>query len=285
MSVRSEARPRAGGSDVAGRVGRFPRLTALWRQRRVLALLVSRDLKVKHADSYLGYVWTVLDPLLMAGVYWLLFTQLMDRQVGEDPYIVFLLCGLLPWLWANGAVRGSMRAFNKDAKLVRSTNLPREIWVLRMVLSRLMDFVLAIPVLAFFAVLNGAQPSWQLVFVPVAMVLQGVMLTGLALLLAPIVILFSDIERLVRLAMRLLFFLSPVVYGLEDVQRRLGDTAANFYAVNPFAGIIDVYRLSFFPDQWPGWLPIATSTVTAFLLLLAGARVFRRLEPMVLKEI
>lgn len=270
---------------MAVRVERASRVRALWEQRRVLQLLVVRDLKVKYADSLLGYVWSILDPLLMAGMYWFVFTVLMDRGLGEEPYIVFLLCGMLPWQWATGVVRGSTRAFNKDAKLVRSTSLPREIWVLRVVLSRMMDFLLSLPVLALFAVLTGATVSWHVVFVPVAILLQFVMLTGLALLLAPITLLFSDIERLVRLAMRLMFFLSPVIYGLHDVERRLGDTIARLYVLNPFAGLLDLYRTSFFAEEWSGWLPLTTSVVTAVLLLVVGSVVFRRFEAMVLKEI
>lgn len=259
-------------------------LGALWGNRRVLQLLVFRDFKVKYADSAIGYVWSILEPLLMAGIYWFVFTQLMTRRLGEEPYIVFLLCGLLPWQWANGVVRGSMRAFNKDSKLMRSTSLAREIWVLRTVLSRFMDFAFSLPVLAVFAILNDATPSWQLVFVPVAVALQAVMLTGLALLLAPLAVLFSDIERVVRLVMRLMFFLSPVVYGLHDVERRLGDVAG-LYVLNPIAGIIDLYRTSFFPGDWSGWVPLATSAAAAAFLLLLGSAVFRRLEPIILKEI
>lgn len=261
------------------------RLGALWGHRRVLQLLVFRDFKVKYADSAIGYVWSILEPLLMAGIYWFVFTQLMTRRLGEEPYIVFLLCGLLPWQWANGVVRGSMRAFNKDSKLMRSTSLPREIWVLRTVLSRFMDFAFSLPVLAVFAILNDATPSWQLVFVPVAVALQAVMLTGLALLLAPLAVLFSDIERVVRLVMRLMFFLSPVVYGLHDVERRLGDVVAGLYVLNPIAGIIDLYRTSFFPGDWSGWVPLGTSAAAAAFLLLLGSAVFRRLEPIILKEI
>ena len=138
----------------------------------ILSLLVSRDLKVKYADSVLGYFWSVLEPLVMAGVYWFVFTKLMTRQVGEDPYIVFLLCGMLPWQWASAVLRSSMKALSKDSKLVRSTNLPREIWVLRTVGSKFAEFLYALPVLAFFALLTRAELHWWVVFVPLAMLLQ-----------------------------------------------------------------------------------------------------------------
>ena len=196
------------------------RLGTLWQSRRILQLLISRDLKVKYASSVLGYVWTILDPLMMAFVYWFVFTQLMDRRIGEDPYIVFLLSAMLPWQWTNGVVRGSMRALSKDAKLVRSTSLPREIWVLRTVGSKFVEFLFALPVLAVFAVFTGAHLHWQVVFFPVAAAIQMVLLTGAGLAVAPLATLYGDVQRLMRIFLRLLFYFSPILYGVNDIATR-----------------------------------------------------------------
>lgn len=263
----------------------MPRLRTVWGHRRVLQLLVSRDLKVKYADSVLGYVWTILEPLMMAGVYWFVFTQLMPRTLGADPYIVFLLAAMLPWQWTNASLRASMRALSKDSKLVRSTNLPREIWVLRTVGSKFSEFVLAIPVLTFFAVINSAELSWYIVFFPVAVLLQGVLLVGAGLALAPLAVLYSDVERLMRIVTRLLFYFSPVIYGVHDVRDELGGLAANLYLLNPLVGIFDLYRAAFFPDEWVGWNAVAVSAGISFAVLGIGVTIFRRLEGTVLKEI
>jgi len=221
---------------VATQVEPVPRLRILWGNRRVLALLVSRDLKVKYADSVLGYFWTILEPLMMAGVYWFVFTVLMDRTLGEEPYIVFLLAAMLPWQWTNASLRASMKALSKDAKLVRSTNLPREIWILRTVGSKFSEFFLAIPVLVFFAVINQAELSWYVVFFPLAVLLQGVLLVGAGLALAPLAVLYGDVERLMRIVTRLLFYFSPVIYGVEDVRDKLGGVAADLAGVRGVRG-------------------------------------------------
>lgn len=91
-------------------------------------MLTVRDLRVRYSTSALGYFWSILDPLVMAGIYWFVFTQVFDRDVGESPYIVFLLTALLPWMWFNGAVGDCTRAFLKEARLIRSTKIPRTIW-------------------------------------------------------------------------------------------------------------------------------------------------------------
>ena len=141
------------------------------RYRHSLWLLTTRDLKVRYSTSALGYVWSVLDPLVMAGIYWFVFTQVFQRPVGTDPYIVFLLSALLPWMWFNGSVSDSTRAFLKDAKLVRSTMIPRTIWVNRIVLSKGIEFLLALPVLALFVVVFHAPVHWELALFPLAIVL------------------------------------------------------------------------------------------------------------------
>jgi ABC-type polysaccharide/polyol phosphate export permease len=271
---------------VAGQVV-TARIGTLWDNRRILSLLVTRDLKVKYADSVLGYVWSILEPLAMAGVYWFVFTKLMTRQVGADPYIVFLLCGMLPWQWASAVLRSSMKALSKDSKLVRSTNLPREIWVLRTVGSKFAEFLYALPVLAFFAIISQAELSWWVVFTPLAMFLEFVLLIGSGLLLAPLAVLYGDVERLMRIVLRLLFYFSPIIYGLSDVtsgKRNLG-FLAHLYILNPFAGILDLYRTAFFPEEFAGWTPVAVAAVVSIGFLVAGIVVFRRLEGTVLKEI
>src|SRR6478609_7737111 len=109
-------------------MGLAGRARALWQHRRVLGLLIMRDLKVRYAGSILGYMWTILDPLLMTGVYWFVFTVVFTRgAVGEEPYILFLVLGLLSWQWFSGSVTDTSRALTSETRLVRSTRLPREI--------------------------------------------------------------------------------------------------------------------------------------------------------------
>lgn len=248
--------------------------------RQSLWLLTSRDLRVRYATSFLGYVWSVLDPLVMAIIYWFVFTQIVDRTIGHEPYIVFLLTGLLPWMWFNGAVSDSTRAFIKDAKLVRSTRIPRTVWVNRIVLSKGIEFVAALPVIIIFAIIFGAAPTWGVVWLPVAIVLQAVLTVGLGLIIAPLVVFFRDLERAVKLVLRFLFYGSPIIYGLSDLPAGL-DFWASF---NPLAGIISLYRASFFPDELDA-RAVIIATIMSLVILGVGMLVFRRMIRAVLKEV
>ena len=250
-----------------------------------LWLLSGRDLKVRYATSALGYLWSVLDPLVMSAIYWFVFTQVFHRTVGHEPYIVFLITALLPWVWFNSSVSDFTRSFNKDARLVRSTAIPRSIWVNRIVLSKGIEFFCSLPVLALFVVVSQfsetpAQVGWGLLLLPVAVVLQAVLLVGLGLLVAPLCVIWSDLERTTKLILRALFYASPVIYGVSDLPGVI-ETLAAF---NPLSGIFALYRVGFFPAEWDPWV-VGVGAVICFAFLALGILVFRRLERPVLKEL
>ena len=253
------------------------------RYRRSLWLLTTRDLRVRYSTSALGYFWSILDPLIMAGIYWFVFTQVFDRdgEIGHQPYIVFLLCGLLPWMWFTGAISDCTRAFTREAKLIRSTTIPRTIWVARLVLSKGIEFLFSIPVLVIFAIATGATFHWQAVLFIPAILIQTVLIFGIGLIVAPLVVFFRDLERAVKLVLRFLFYASPIIYGLDDLARVNLDTLGAF---NPLAGIFSLYRAAFFPQQLD-WFAVAISAIMAVAFLGIGVLVFRRTIRPVLKEI
>lgn len=253
------------------------------RYRRSLWLLTTRDLKVRYSTSALGYLWSILDPLVMAGIYWFVFTQVFGRGVGHEPYIVFLLTGLLPWMWFTGAVSDSTVALTREAKLIRSTTIPRTIWVARLVLSKGIEFLLSIPVLAIFVLANLSEGAtlhvealWWLLAIP----LQAALIFGIGLIVAPLVVFFRDLERAAKLVLRFLFYASPIVYGLSD----LPDDLQTLGAFNPLAGIFSLYRSAFFPQELD-WFAVAVSGGMTVVLLVVGLLVYRGAMRRVLKEI
>jgi ABC-2 type transport system permease protein len=251
------------------------------RYRRALWLLTSRDLRVRYSTSALGYLWSILDPLLMSGIYWFVFTQVFQRDVGVDPYIVFLLAALLPWMWFNGAVSDATRAFLRDSKLIRSTTIPRTIWVARLVLSKGLEFLFSLPVLAAFAIVYRAEVHWEIVLFPLGALLQLVLTLGVGMLVAPLVVFFRDLERATKLVLRFLFYATPIIYGLHDLEVLGLDRIAAF---NPLAGIFSLYRAAFFPENL-SWYAVGIAALMSGILFAVGYLVFQRSIRSVLKAI
>lgn len=300
-------RGRPGGftTTSTGRPGVRERARRVYDYRRILGLLVRRDLKVRYAGSALGYLWSVLDPLLMSIVYWFVFTEIFNRKVGFPPYILFLVIGQMMWAWFNGGVSGTVRALRAEAQMVRSSNVPRELWVLRVVVSKGVEFLLSLPVIIIFALAYLKAPTWDAIYLPIAMVMCFFLVLGFGLVLAPLTVLVRDVERIVPIVMRVMFYASPVLYSVKDVPSRL-HIALSF---NPTTGMLVLARASFFPKELAGVIPLERnrkvvhrnghvvmhyvnnwpfvwhSAVGIAIIFVIGVFVFSRLERPVLKEI
>ena len=261
-------------------------MAAVTRRRAILWTLVQRDLRVRYSRSLLGYVWTVLDPLLMASVYFVVFTFIFKAggRVADKPYFLYLLSGLLAWQWFTGSVNDTAKSLIQEARLVRSTNLPREIWVIRCVVAKGVEFVLSLPVLVgfvlYYLVRGRVELDWELVFFPLGMLLQFVLLVGLGLLLAPVTVLATDMQRVVRIVLRFLFYLSPVLYGTHAVPEPLRVILVSTRSTASCRSTAAACSSAASPGSTSASAPGSRSPS-----LVLGFWTFARLERTVLKEI
>jgi ABC-2 type transport system permease protein len=183
-------------------------------------------------------------------------------------------------MWINGACSQVARSLRIHAKLVRSTNVPRQIWVMRVVFSKGLEFLFSLPVLAVFALLYAAEVNWRLVYLVPASLLLCALLLGVGFILAPLVVLVRDLERVVRIGLRVMFYASPVIYAVRDVP----EPWDILWAVNPLAAILELFRAGFFPHL-VDYGQVAVSAVTCLTILVVGWFVFARLERTILKEL
>lgn len=269
------------------------RLGRIWNERKVLNTLVRRDLRVRYARSWLGYLWTLIDPLAMALVFFFVFGVLLKAgdRVQHIPFIVYLLAGMLSWNWFNNSINETSRALYAERLLVRSTNIPRELWVVRVVLAKGIEYLLSLPILVGFMIayaFRGEQHlTWHVLWWIPALLIQLILIVGMGLVMAPLTALVDDVVRLVRIVLRMLFYFTPIVYSSQLVEHR-APWAADIIQLNPLVGIISMYRVGLTggghspADVWPSW--VIAAVISVFWLVF-GLWVFRKLEPAVLKEI
>ncbi|NHN54614.1 ABC transporter permease [Calidifontibacter sp. DB0510] len=269
------------------------RIGRIYADRKILWTLVRRDLRIRYARSVLGYLWTLIDPLAMTLVYGLVF-GIIYRARGEgssqgSPFVLYLVAGLLAWNWFNNAINETSRALYAERLLVRSTNLPREMWVIRVVLSKGIEHLMSLPILlgfiAFFAWRGDVAVNWRIVYWIPALIMELLLCIGMGLVMAPVTALVDDFVRLVRIGLRMLFYLTPIVYSAEMLGKR-APWAKHLQQFNPLTAINDMYRLSFLkPGVSPDYHAWIAGGVVTLLWLVFGLWVFRKLEPAVLKEI
>jgi ABC-2 type transport system permease protein len=277
----ASVRTRPGGfSTSAGAIPTWERFMNVWNYRRILALLVHRDLKVRYAASFLGYVWSVLDPLLMSLVFWFIFTQIFHRHVGYPPYILFLVMGQMIMTWFQSGVTATAKSLRAEAQMVRSSSVPRELWIVRVAMSKGVEYVYSLPVVLMFALAYRKPPNWHIIFLPVAMLLCFFMVLSIGLILAPLTVLIRDIDRIIPIILRFLFYCSPVLWSIKDVPASL----RGFAYYNPLAGFLTLSRSAFFPQELV-WKPVVISFISIFILFNIGIWVFTRFESQMLKEI
>ncbi|MBB4933945.1 ABC-2 type transport system permease protein [Lipingzhangella halophila] len=272
------------------------RALAVWQNRKVVNLLVRRDLKVKYQKSFLGWAWSMLEPLAMAAVYYFVFGLIfqVNRGVpgGDDApggYPLFLISGLLPWLWFSGALGQSPRALLTHSKLITTMQVPREIFPLATVATRFADYLFTWPVLIAFVIFLGGRTHWEgvLLWLPLAIVVQFSFTLGVTLLLASINVLVPDVERIVRILNRVLFYASAIIIPSAMVldSESFPEWFKTLYQLNPLLGIFKMHHAIWFPADAPSAFILSTSIGGAVLMLFAGYFTFRRLETAVLKEI
>ncbi|HVX71081.1 MAG TPA: ABC transporter permease [Mycobacteriales bacterium] len=268
------------GTRIRSAVGQpiVDRLFDIWDRRDVLRMLTERGLRHKYANSVLGYAWSMLEPAAFVLTYFILL-KIFNRSYPMYP--LFVGSAILPWQWFSSVVNSSTSTLRKNSRLITSIALPREIYPLAEVSVKTVEFVLSLPVLLVLALIYGVKPSAYVFAWPLAFVLQLMLCVGLALLVSSLNTVLRDIEQGIGIVVRMLFFLSAVLYPLS----RLTTPMQHLASINPMVGILTINRAVWLPAYWTGWQPVLYSAIGSLLFLLLGFAVFARVERAVLKEL
>jgi len=220
--------------------------------RDLLYNLVVRDLKVRYKHSFLGFFWSLLNPLLLMGVFTFVFTQLLPASA-KPAYPIFFLSALLPWNWCSASVTGTLGSIVNSGYLIKKVYFPREMLPLSVVLSNMVNFILSLPALLIFILVLRPNFTIHMLWLPLLILIQAMFLTGLGFFLSALNVFFRDTSVLVEVGLSAWFFLTPIIYSAEDV---VGQYANWMYYVNPMASIIAAYRTIFYYGSSLGPDPI-----------------------------
>ncbi len=251
-------------------------LKETWRQRRFLWTLSSAQSYARNQDNYLGQLWSVLNPLLLAGAYWLIFGQLLGTDEGTTNYVAFLVIGLLLFVYSSGTMTSASKAISGNLSLVRSLRFPRCVLPLSVTLTEFIAFLPSLAVILVLTLVTGEPITVYWLLFPVAILLTLFINAGIALIVARVVHTSRDLRNLVPLAVRLLRYVSGVFFSISAYA---GDgLVGTIMQYQPFALVLDIARqallreAAFNPTSWLvalGW---------AILLPVFGMIFFWRAE-------
>lgn len=196
----------------------MPFLTAREREhfRDLIVVLTQKEIKLRYKNSWLGYLWSITNPLAFAFVYFIAFKTFMRIDIPN--YTLFLLAGLFPWQWFSNSVGAAPGIFLGNASLLKKVQFPRASLVAAAVLNDGIHFVISIPVLVAFMLASGVSPSWHwLIGLPLLAVAQFMMVFGVVLAVASLNLFFRDLERLTGILLMFLFFLTPIFYSESTI--------------------------------------------------------------------
>lgn len=237
-------------------------LRELLARRELLGALVWRDLKARYRGSALGFLWTLLNPLLLLTIYSLVFSVYM--RVDAPHYPIFVFAGLLPWSWFSSALLAGTTSIVEGGNLIKRVAFPPQVLPAVVVTSTLVNFLLALPLLFVFVLASGLRVGPALLALPLLVAIQYALTLALALMLAMVTVRFRDLQHLVANFLTLWFFLTPVLYPVSYVpeQYRI------LLALNPMATVVVGYQDVLYRSRWPA--PEALAGAAACAVVLAA---------------
>jgi len=280
-------------------------LKELWRFRELLFAMVERELRIRYKNSALGFFWSLLNPLVTVAVMTFVFKYVMQNET--ENFSAYILAAYLPFIFLQLCLLDSAQSILIALPVVRKVYFPREIMPLSAVLSNFIHLVLAMLVfLAYLFILyavTGFQSNpftWRLLFLPVLLVVNLILATGLSLLISAYNVFYEDVKYVVSVGLYLAFFLTPIMYFSETVfyaLKKFGKTGEWIYTAyhcNPVAMLSTAYRKTLVPpgkmkvvengaviDIQPlpfNWWLFAVCVLVSVAVLIYGYSVFNRLK-------
>ncbi|MFA4915199.1 MAG: ABC transporter permease [Syntrophales bacterium] len=241
------------------------------RKIDLLRLLTRKEITVKYKRTFLGILWSLLNPILLSLVLFIAFKIFMRIQM--ENYIFFFLSALFPWNWFAASVTMSTSTLIGNVNLIKRVRFPRHFLVLSTIMAQLVNFLFSLPIIIGLAYYygNGPNISWFLT-VPILIVIQLAVTIGICLAIAMVNAYFRDMEYIIGVGISMLFWMTPIIYPLNMVP----ESYRTYLALNPLTYLVTAWR-SIFISNSTDWGAIGISLGSSLVFLLLGILVFQRL--------
>jgi ABC-type polysaccharide/polyol phosphate export permease len=258
-------------------MGRY--VEELYKRRDLFVYLVASGLKAQHRNSFLGYFWWLLDPLLDVVVYYVLVVVVFHR--GGKDYGMYLIVGMVVWRWVSSTVSGAARSIIAQAGVISQVYLPKLIFPLSATMTQLIHFGFGLVVVALGLVVFHIPPTTALLWLPYVICMQLLFLAALAVMLAYLCVFIRDIDNLIGPLLRVWFFTSPVIWR----EATIPEGKRWLVGLNPMTHFLGSYRDIFLSQSSPNWLPLLGIGLGSLLWIVGVTYYYSRFEHEIVKAL
>lgn len=246
-----------------GRLAQF--FQEFWKYRDLMKLLVTKDLKLKYRRSWLGYVWSILNPLLIMVVMTVVFSTMFSRNIENFP--VYLFCGQLLFNFMNNSTHQAIDSINSNGALLKKTYVPKYIFTVSKITSGLVELVFSMGALLIVMIVTRARFTWYFLLFPLVLVQLYLFCIGLGLFLAQANVFFRDTKFLYNAVTTAWTYLTPIFYPIEALPEWLIWFVEN---LNPMFFYVDQFRDLVYLGQLPGLSTVLSGCIAAVAVLCLG---------------
>lgn len=247
-------------------------LKNLYSYRELLKSNIKKEIRGKYKGSFLGVLWSFLNPLLQVAVYAIVFPYIM--RVKTPNYLQYLIVGIIPWTFFTTVINQGMITVRMNAGIIKKVYFPREILPISVALSGLVNFFISCIIILLFCIFGGIGVSWHLILLPVLALIQFLFTLGIVFALSAINIYIKDTEYLITFILSMLFYVTPILYNASLFPKNM----RWILELNPLAGIITSYRDIFMYHQLPTMNTIIYLIGVTTVVFSLGLMIFRKLE-------
>ena len=242
----------------------------IFRQyKSLIAELVTRDIKLKYRRSFLGYIWSVLNPLLVMVVMTIVFSAMFQRSIQNFP--VYLLIGRSTYDFMTTSTNAAMHSVTGNAALMKKTYIPKYIFTVSKVTSALVDYIFSLGALLIVMLVTRSGFYWQMILLPVIFIQLYLFCMGLGFLLAALHVFFRDIQYIYRAITTMWMYLTPIFYPLESLPKALQLLIKGF---NPMYYYVSSFRDVALYGRLPGPRIFIGSWLFGIVMMIIGLAVF-----------
>lgn len=245
----------------------------IYQYRELLKTNVKKEIRGKYKGSFLGILWSFVNPLLMVLVYAIVFPLILKNP--EPNYVIFIIVGIVPWNFFTTVINQGTTTAVVNGNIIKKVYFPREILPISIALSGLVNFFISCIIILVFIIGFGMKLSLVMLFLPFIALIQFILSLGIIFILSAINVYIRDIEYIVNFIVMMLFYATPILYS-----SRLFENSAFSWVmdINPMAHIINGYRDIFYYQVIPNFKMLGIVFLISLVILIIGYNVFKKLE-------